>query len=72
MFRWFLIGLTVVGAATGLERGWITVDGCRFMQDTKLPTLKNLQPDAAGVCPEPGASKTATDGSGIDRVFPRR
>lgn len=62
----------MVSTAAGLERGWITVDGCRFMQDTKLPTLQNLQPDAAGVCPKPGASKTTSDGSTIDRVFTRR
>ncbi|MCP9828352.1 MAG: hypothetical protein DCF18_01395 [Cyanobium sp.] len=72
MFRWFLIGLAVVGTAVGLERGWVTVDGCRFMQDTKLPTLKNLQPDAAGVCPEPGADASPADSQSIERVFTRR
>jgi hypothetical protein len=38
---------------TGLQRGWITVDWCRFQAETKLPILNNLSPGATPVCPPP-------------------
>lgn len=40
---------------TGVQRGWITIDWCRFLAETKLPTLNNLQPDATPVCPPPAS-----------------
>jgi hypothetical protein len=51
MFRWLLIGLFVFGMGTGLQRGWVTIDGCRFMRDMRIPTLNDLSPDATPVCP---------------------
>ena len=55
MIRWLLIGAMFFGLGTGLQRGWITIDWCRFLAETKLPTLNNLQPDATPVCPAPPA-----------------
>lgn len=39
------------GLGTGLRRGWVAIDWCRFLADTNLPTLTNPQPDATPVCP---------------------
>ena len=51
MIRWLLIGSMFFGLGTGLQRGWISIDWCRFMADTKLPTLNNLSQEATPVCP---------------------
>ncbi|MCP9772387.1 hypothetical protein KBY66_07075 [Synechococcus sp. Tobar12-5m-g] len=56
MIRWLLIGSMLFGLGTGLQRGWITIDWCRFMAETKLPTLNSLQPDATPVCPPPATA----------------
>jgi hypothetical protein len=55
MIRWFLIGSMFFALSTGLQRGWITIDWCRFLAETKLPTLNNLSPDATPVCPPSAA-----------------
>jgi hypothetical protein len=55
MIRWLLIGSMFFALGTALQRGWITIDWCRFMAETKLPTLNKLSPDATPVCPPPAA-----------------
>ncbi|NQV10556.1 MAG: hypothetical protein HQ527_05235 [Cyanobacteria bacterium] len=51
MIRWLLIGSMVFGLSTGLRRGWVAIDWCRFLADTNLPSLNTLQPEAAAACP---------------------
>ncbi|APD48119.1 hypothetical protein BM449_07495 [Synechococcus sp. SynAce01] len=51
MIRWLLIGSMFFGLGTGLRRGWVAIDWCRFLADTNLPSLNSLQPEAPVVCP---------------------
>lgn len=51
MIRWLLGGLLLLGVATGLSRGWIVLDTCRMLRDLNVPTIQDLQKDAAPVCP---------------------
>ncbi|EAQ75754.1 hypothetical protein WH5701_02874 [Synechococcus sp. WH 5701] len=52
MIRWLLLGGLVLGLAQGLQKKWIVIDWCRLKGDLNIPSLTNLQPLAAPVCPE--------------------
>lgn len=44
MLRLFLLGLVLVGLATGLQRQWLVIDWNRILNDLDLTVSKGGQP----------------------------
>lgn len=44
MLRIFLLGLVLIGLATGLRNQWFNLNWDNLLEDVGLPGLKNSQP----------------------------
>jgi hypothetical protein len=68
MFRWFLVGLLLVGTGVSMDREWVVANWDRIARDVGLPDAKTWNSDIyktnentdAGT-PQPSSSKSFRD-----------